>query len=100
LRLAVAIGGLGLLLGCAPQPMTVERATDICRDEAGLADGIGGTVGIGIGSTGGTAEASLTLTNRLLNPQTEEEFMADCVARVMAGQPAPPTIGITIGGSL
>ena len=96
----MALGGLSLALGCAPVPMTEERATRLCLEEAGLADGVGGTLGVGVGSSGATAKAGITLTNRILDPQTREEFMADCVARRLAGRPAPATVGITIGGSL
>ena len=89
-----------VLAACAPQPMTPERAERLCREEAGLADGVQGTVGIGLGTGGPSGKAGITITNRVFNPQTEQEFMAECIARRMAGRPRPTTAGITLGGSL
>ncbi|MDJ0630764.1 MAG: hypothetical protein QNJ44_21080 [Rhodobacter sp.] len=80
--------------------MTPERAERLCREEAGLADGVRGTVGIGVGSGGPAGKAKITVTNRIFDPQSEAEFMAECIARRLEGRPAPTTAGITIGGSL
>lgn len=88
-----------LLAACAPQPMTAERAERLCREEAGLADGVQGMVGVGVGTGGASGKAGITITNRVFSPQTEREFMAECIARRMAGGPKPTTAGITIGGS-
>lgn len=79
--------------------MTPERAEALCREDAGLADGVQGRVGVGVGTGGGKAKGSITVTNRVLNPQTEDEFIRSCVARKLNGEPEPTTIGITIGGS-
>ena len=87
-----------LAMACAPVPMSLERAETLCREEAGLADGVEGHVGIGVGSEGPAGKAGITVTNRILDPQTEAEFIADCVARRMAGEPKPTTVGVTIGG--
>lgn len=89
-----------LAVGCAPVPMTPERAERICREQAGLADGVQGRVAIGTGSQGASGKAGITITNRIFDPQTESEFMADCIARLMAGQPEPTTVGITLGARL
>lgn len=78
--------------------MTPERAERICREDAGLADGFGGNVGIGVGTGGAKARGSITVTNAILNPQSEAEFMRTCVARVLNGERRPATVGITIGG--
>ncbi len=95
---AAIFGALVASVGCAPVPMTPERAEMLCREEAGLADGVRGTVGVGVGTGGAKAKGSITVTNRVLNPQSEEEFLADCIDRRLAGRPAPTTVGITIGG--
>ena len=78
--------------------MTPERAEALCREEVGQADGVSGRVGVGIGTGGPKAKGSITVTNRVLNPQSEEEFFAECIDRRLAGRPAPTTFGITIGG--
>lgn len=90
---------LALLAACAPRPMTLDRAERTCREEARLADGVAGTVGIGVGTGGPRAKAGITLTNRVFNPQSEEDFVADCVDRLMSGQGKPTTVGVTVGGS-
>lgn len=87
------------MIACAPVPMTPERAERICREDAGLADGFGGNVGIGVGTGGGSARGSITVTNAIVNPQSEAEFMQDCVTRVLNGERRPVTVGITIGAS-
>ena len=88
---------LPLLAGCAPVPMTPERATRTCLAEIGQADGVSGSVGVGIGSTGPSTEGTVTVTNRVLAPQTESEFLSDCVARRVSGAPEPTVYGITVG---
>ena len=88
-----------IAVACAPQPMSRERAEKLCREEAGLADGFRGQVSVGIGSGGPRTGGSVTITDRIFAPQTEAEFMAECVARRMAGGPAPTRAGIIIGAS-
>ncbi len=90
---------LPLVAACAPVPVSPERAEALCRDEAGLADGIEGEVGAGIGSGGPAGKGAVTVTNRIFDPQTEAEFMAECIARRTAGEPKPTTVGVNIGGS-
>lgn len=97
--LILAAGAAMLLAACAPQPMTQARAERLCRDEARLADGVAGTVGVGIGSNGPVANADITITNRIFNPQSEADALEACVIRRMQGRPAPstgPTVGITL----
>ena len=79
--------------------MTPEKAERICRKDVALADGFAGNVQVGVGTGGSRAGGSITVTNRILNPQTEEEFMRDCVARVLADKPGPTTFGISVGTS-
>lgn len=86
-----------LVAACAPGPMTAERAEKLCREDIGLADGVQGTVGVGVGTGGAKAKGSITVTNRALNPQSEAEYLRECIDRRMAGEPAPATFGITIG---
>ncbi len=96
------LGLLGLALtvaACAPVPMTPERAERLCREDAGLADGVQGRVGVGIGTGGGRAKGSITVTDRVFNPQSEEDFLRDCIDRRLAGEPQPTTFGITVGAS-
>jgi hypothetical protein len=85
------------MIACAPVPMTPERAERICREDAGLADGFGGRVGVGVGSGGAKARGSITVTNAILNPQSEREFMRDCMTRVLNGERRTSTVGISIG---
>ena len=87
------------MIACAPVPMTPERAERICREDAGLADGFGGRAEVGVGTGGARAGGSITVTNAILNPQSEAEYMRDCVERLLAGERRPATIGITIGAS-
>lgn len=89
--------GFGLM-SCAPVPMTPERAERLCREEAGLADGVQGNVGVGVGTGGARAKGSIVLTDRVFNPQTEEEFMSECIERRLAGEPRPTRFGISVGG--
>ena len=96
----MAIFSVPLLAACAPDPMTLERADRLCREEAGLADGVQGYVGIGIGSDGPAGKGRITITNRVFDPQSEQEFMAECVARRMSGKPKPTTFGVNLGGKL
>lgn len=93
-----ALALLPCLLACAPVPVTPERADRLCRAEVAQADGVSGSVGAGIGSGGPVASGRVTITNRILNPQPEEDFLADCIARRTSGAPAPTTVGITLGG--
>ncbi|SDZ42609.1 hypothetical protein SAMN05444004_11430 [Jannaschia faecimaris] len=88
---------LPLLAACAPVPMTPEKAARLCRAEIGQADGISGSVGAGVSNGGPVARGSITVTNRVLNPQTEAEFLEDCIARRVAGKPEPTTFGVSIG---
>lgn len=94
------LAAAGAVAACAPVPMTPERAERLCREEARTADGVAGTVGVGVGSRGARGKAGITITNRIFNPQSEAEFMAECIDLRLAGRPAPTTAGITIGGSL
>ena len=100
MRRRAAILGASLLVACAPVPMTEERARAECRAELSRMQGVSGEVGIGVGSGGPRTRGSITITNRVGNRWTPEQFIADCVARRMAGRPPPPTVGISIGGSL
>ncbi|WP_172299341.1 hypothetical protein [Pseudoruegeria sp. HB172150] len=99
-RTGLALAGLPVLLSaCAPTPMTLERAERQCREEARLSDGVAGNVRVGVGSRGPSAGGSVTVTNRILSPQSQGDFMQECIARTMRGEPRPTTVGITIGAS-
>ncbi|MEM9432920.1 MAG: hypothetical protein AAGA12_03295 [Pseudomonadota bacterium] len=91
---------LAVLTACAPVPMTPERAEALCRDEAGLADGVQGRVSVGIGTGGTRARTGVVFTDRVFDPKGEDEFLEDCIARRMAGKPAPTRVGISIGARL
>ena len=83
---------------CAPVPMTPERALLLCQqEEAGLADGVRGNVGVGVGSGGARARGSITVTNRVFNPVSAEDYIAQCVDDRLSGRGRPATVGITIG---
>ena len=79
--------------------MTVERAERMCREDAGLADGFSGNVGIGVGTGGVKSRGAIIVTNKILNPQSEPEFMRECVTRVLNGERRPTTFGLTVGAS-
>lgn len=94
--------GLALLLllaACAPVPVSPERAAQLCREEVGLADGVRGHVGVGVGTGGGKAKGSITVTDKIFNPQSADQAFEDCVARRVNGEPQPTTFGITVGAS-
>lgn len=82
---------------CAPQQVSLERADALCRDELRGADGVTGTVGVGVGTGGVRAGGSVTIDDRVLNPQSEEEFLAECIARKVNGEAGPTRFGITVG---
>lgn len=86
------------LSACAPVPVTRDKAEALCLQEVRQADGVSGTVGVGVGTGGGKAKGSITVTDRVFNPQTEDEFMAECIDRRVSSKPAPTTFGITVGG--
>jgi hypothetical protein len=88
-----------LLAACAPVPVSPERAAQLCRDEVGLADGVQGYVGVGVGTGGGKAKGSITVTDRVFNPQSADEAFAACIDRRVNGKPQPTTFGITVGAS-
>ncbi|MEM9584577.1 MAG: hypothetical protein AAGA08_15820 [Pseudomonadota bacterium] len=62
-----------------------------------MADGVEGRVGVGVGTGGGRAKGSITVTDRVFNPQSDVEFLQECIDRRMTGKPAPTTFGITVG---
>ncbi|MEP3346563.1 MAG: hypothetical protein ABJN34_16040 [Litoreibacter sp.] len=88
-----------ILAACAPVPVSPERAAQLCRDEVGLADGVQGYVGVGAGTGGGKAKGSITVTDRVFNPQSPDEALAACIDRRVSGAPQPTTFGITVGAS-
>ncbi len=88
-----------MLAGCATVPMTPERAEELCRQDLARADGVEGQVGVGIGNRGVSAGGTITIDNRVFDPQSEEAFMADCMARRMNGEALPATFGITLGAN-
>ena len=93
---------LALLLAfaaCAPVPVSPERAAQQCREEVGLADGVQGNIGVGVGTGGGKARGSITVTDKVFNPQSADEAFAACIDRKLNGRPQPTTFGVTIGAS-
>lgn len=88
-----------LAAACAPAPVSPERAAQLCREQAGLGDGVRGNIGVGVGTGGGKAKGSITVTDKILRPQDDQRAFEDCIARKVAGEPEPTTFGITIGAS-
>ncbi|EPX81577.1 hypothetical protein [Litoreibacter arenae] len=86
-----------LMAACAPVPMSPERAARECRDEVGLADGVQGNIGVGVGTGGGKARGSITVTDKVFRPQSADAAFAECIDRKISGKPQPTTFGITIG---
>ncbi len=95
---------LALLAACGPpQPPTRATAARLCADEARLADGFGGNVGIGGGSNGPFASGNVTITSDIRNPRPEAEALEACIQRRLAGDsgPAPrPAFSVSLGGRL
>ncbi|WP_179378247.1 hypothetical protein [Jannaschia marina] len=87
---------LPLLAACDPVPVSPERAERLCRAEVGQADGVSGSIGAGVSNDGPRARGGITITNRVFNPQTEEEFLAECIARRVEGRPEPTTFGVSV----
>ena len=83
-----------LAAACAPSPQSAARR---CQANAPLADGIAGSVGVGVSNGGPVRTGSLTVTNRVFNPQSEEQFIADCIERALDGRPEPTTFGASSG---
>lgn len=100
MRLAALTLGCATLCACAPVPMTPERAERLCREEAGLADGVQGKIGVGVSNDGARAGGAIVLTDRVFNPQSQEEFLAECIDSRLAGERRPTRFGISIGGTL
>jgi len=85
----------------APAPTVPERAGRPRTKRAGPAEGIEGTVQVGIGSEGPRGKASVALTERIFIPRAEEEFMRDFMAeRALEGKPAPAMIGVSAGSAI
>ncbi|WP_394197133.1 hypothetical protein [Litoreibacter albidus] len=87
-----------MLAACAPVPVSPERAAQQCREEVGLADGIQGNIGVGVGTGGGKARGSITITDKVFRPQSADDAFAECMDRKVTGKPQPTTFGVTIGG--
>ena len=86
-----------MLAACAPVPVSMERAAQLCREEVGLADGVRGNIGVGVGTGGGKARGSITVTDKVFRPQSADEAFAACIDRKVNGKPPPTTFGITVG---
>ena len=87
------------VMACAPTPMSEARAEAACQREVGLADGVAGQVRVGAGSGGARGGVKVVLTDRVFNPQTSEEFMAQCIAEKTGRAPVKTTFGVTLGAS-
>lgn len=85
---------------CTPPPMTQERAERQCAEQTGLADGISGAVHVGVGSGGSRSGASITLTKRIFAPQTEEEFISECVDRLLEGKTGTTEVNVSAGRTI
>lgn len=85
------------LAACASGPPTPEMAARQCRAEAPLADGIAGSIGVGASSGGPVGSGSLVVTNRVLDPQSEDDYIADCLDRELGRRIPPTTHAITAG---
>ncbi|MCF6445507.1 hypothetical protein [Nereida sp. MMG025] len=86
------------LTACAPKPMSPQAARDLCLVDI-ADDGVSGTVGIGVGSSGTRAGAAITVTDKALRKRNLEAELADCIARRVEGRGPKPTFGITIGAT-
>lgn len=79
--------------------MTEERAEKECRAKLGAEDGVQGKVVVGVGSSGPSAGIGIKINNRILDPQTPEEFLAECIDVKMGRKNASPEFGIRVGAS-
>lgn len=86
-----------LVLGCAPTPLSEAAAEARCKEEAKLADGVAGRVKVGVGSGGATGGVGITITDRVFNPQSVDDFMAECIAEKTGRAPVKSRSGSHIG---
>ena len=61
--------------------MSVSTAEERCAAESDLSDGFRGQVRAGVGSNGPSGGLKLTVTDRVFNPMSPEEFYDNCVFR-------------------
>ena len=90
--IAVALLGLSACSGMT----SVRNAEEACAQNADLSDGIRGQVRAGIGTNGPTGGLSITVTDRILNPTTPEEFYDNCVFQ-RSGQAPTRTLVQVLG---
>ncbi len=74
---AVAVLGLSACSGT----INVKNAEEQCAAEADLSDGFRGEARAGVGTDGPSGGLRLTVTNRVFNPQSPEDFYDNCVFR-------------------
>jgi hypothetical protein len=73
-----------LLAACAPIP--VERAEQMCLNDARLATGPRGTLGVGVSTDGPRATLDVTVSSDYLAGRDPAQVFAACVRR-RSGQP-------------
>lgn len=72
-----AVAALGL--SACSGTMSVKTAEERCAAESDLSDGFRGEVRAGVGSNGPSGGLRLTVTDRVFNPQSPEDFYDTCV---------------------
>ncbi|MBF9035332.1 hypothetical protein HKCCE2091_13890 [Rhodobacterales bacterium HKCCE2091] len=96
---SLGLAALLALTACSDQVMSEARAERLCRDEARLADGFAGNVGVAGGTGGARAGGSITISNNILRPRDEAAVMESCIARRMAGRGGPGGFRLTVSGA-
>ncbi|MFT5060201.1 MAG: hypothetical protein ACI9KS_002670 [Sulfitobacter sp.] len=73
----VAVATLGL--SACSGTTNVKSAEEQCAADADLSDGFRGEARAGVGTNGPSGGLRLTVTNRVFNPQSPEDFYDNCV---------------------
>ena len=76
------------LTACAPIP--VERAETMCLNDARLATGPRGTLGLGVGTDGPRAVLDVTVSSDYLAGRDPAQVFAACVLRRSGQMPTRP----------
>ena len=89
---AAALIGLSACSGMT----SVRNAEEACAKDADLSDGFRGQVRAGIGTNGPSGGLRITVSDRIFNPTTPEEFYDNCVFQ-RSGQAPTRTLVQVLG---
>lgn len=92
----LALAGLGLA-ACSGL-MSVTAAEEACAAQSDLSDGFRGEVRGGVGTDGPGGGLRLTVTDRVFNPVSPEDFYDNCVFQRSGQGPTRPLGTVLRGG--